>query len=364
MQDDILRYSCQMALPDFTSDIQHKLSASRVLIVGVGGLGCPTAQYLTSTGVGTIGIADYDVVSISNLHRQILYSPSEAGQPKALVACAQLRKQNPSINIVPHEIEITSANILDILDNYEIVVDCTDNFNTRYLLNDACVLNDKPLVYGAIYQYEGQVGVWNVNYGDGSRSPNYRDLFPSVNPSEIPNCSEGGVIPTIAGMIGCLQANEVIKIVTGIGDLLAGKILIFDALTCTSRIVNLGHTSQVTINSLEPTEKASTISVSQLSELQADSLFQLIDVRTTEEREKFNIGGQHIPLDSLENEYSKITITNPVVVYCASGRRSAEAVKILSRLMPLGKIMSLKGGMKAWQDMTYGRADTHISPSS
>ena len=360
----MMRYSCQMALPDFTTKTQQKLTDARVLIVGAGGLGCPASQYLASSGIGTIGIADYDIVSISNLHRQILYSPSEAGQPKALVACEHLRKQNPLIHIIAHNFEITSSNILDLLDNYDIVVDCTDNFNTRYLLNDACALKDKPLVYGAIYQYEGQVAVWNLKCEDGKRTPNYRDLFPQIDSSEIPNCSEGGVIPTIAGIVGCMQANEVIKFITGNGDLLAGKIFILDALTGVSRIINIGDTSKVKITELEKPEVVNNISASEFNQLQTNSIVQLIDVRSAEERAKFNIGGQHIPLELLESEHDTINISKPVVVYCASGRRSAEAVKILSRLYPEGTFMSLKGGTKAWQEMVHGWAETHISPSS
>ncbi len=161
------------------------------MIIGAGGLGCPAAQYLTAAGVGKIGIADFDVVSVSNLHRQVLYTPKDIGQKKALLACNKLGVQNPGIELVPHDIMITSANVIDIISGYDIVVDGTDNFDTRYLINDACVIAGKPVVYGAIYQFEGQAAVWNVANTDGSRSPNYRDLFPKVNAAQIPNCADG-----------------------------------------------------------------------------------------------------------------------------------------------------------------------------
>ena len=195
-----------MALPGFEEKTQQLLQDAHVLIVGAGGLGCPTAQYLTSTGVGTIGIADPDIVSLGNLHRQILYTPDDVGKKKTEVACYRLQLQNPTVKLVAHDLSINPENVFEIIREYDIVVDCTDNFESRYLLNDACVISGKPLVYGAIYQYEGQVAVWNVKGLDGM-SPNYRDVFPSVDPTQVPNCSEGGVLPTIAGIIGCLQAN-------------------------------------------------------------------------------------------------------------------------------------------------------------
>src|SRR5437764_9525015 len=196
MVEDLSRYSCQMALPDFGRSVQEKLKNSKVLIVGLGGLGCPAAQYLTAAGIGTIGLADHDTISISNLHRQILYNESEVGLKKTAVAIKRLICQNSGIIFNDHPVKVHSENVLEIVKEYDIIIDATDNFETRYLLNDACVLSGKPLVYGAIYQYEGQMAVWNLKNEDGTFSPNYRDLFPDVNPSQIPNCSEGGVIPT------------------------------------------------------------------------------------------------------------------------------------------------------------------------
>ncbi|MGZ3777964.1 MAG: HesA/MoeB/ThiF family protein, partial [Mucilaginibacter sp.] len=197
MDADWTRYSCQIALPGFGEAAQQLLQHAKVLVVGAGGLGCPALQYLAAAGVGTIGVADYDTVSVSNLHRQILYHPSDAGQKKAIIACERLQLQNPGIKIIPLDIKITSDNVMNIIRQYDIVVDGTDNFETRYLLNDAVVLSGKPLIYGAIYQYEGQMAVWNVKNNDGTFSPNYRDLYPEVNAAQIPDCAEGGVIPTL-----------------------------------------------------------------------------------------------------------------------------------------------------------------------
>ncbi|MEO6149005.1 MAG: HesA/MoeB/ThiF family protein, partial [Mucilaginibacter sp.] len=237
MNNDLLRYSCQMALPGFGEASQLLLKQARVLVVGIGGLGCPVAQYLTAAGVGILGLADFDHVSVSNLHRQVLFGPEDIGQNKAKVACMRLHTQNPGILLMPYE-KITAQNVLDILEQYDIIVDCSDNFDTRYLLNDACVLSGKPLVYGAIYQFDGQVAVWNIpNKSGGSYTPNYRDLYPEVNVSQIPNCTEGGVIPTLAGIIGCLQANEVLKYITKTGELLAGKVLLFDAQNMQTRLI-------------------------------------------------------------------------------------------------------------------------------
>jgi adenylyltransferase/sulfurtransferase len=350
MNNDFLRYSCQMLLPGFSEAMQQKLQQSKVLVVGAGGLGCPASQYLTAAGVGTIGLADFDVISVSNLHRQILYNAEETGKPKVEVACMKLSRQNPGINIIPHQLKITSENVMKLLQAYDVVVDGTDNFETRYLLNDACVLLGKPLVYGGIYQFEGQVAVWNAENEDGSRSPNYRDLFPSVDASAVPNCAEGGVIPTIAGMIGCMQANEVLKLLTGTGEVLAGKILILNALTLQSRIIKTGRTSRVTIQSVIPTVEIPVIDARELKKLINDGGCELIDVRNDDERAAFDIGGKHIPLAVLKDALPHPNGNKPVIFYCASGKRSAEAVKMVKEKYPAGNVFSLKGGMKAWRE--------------
>jgi molybdopterin/thiamine biosynthesis adenylyltransferase len=264
MHPDWLRYSCQIALPGFNEAAQQQLQQAKVLVVGAGGLGCPSAQYLAASGIGTLGIADFDMISVSNLHRQVLYNPDEVGLLKAEVACNRLQKQNPGIKLVPHTIKITSANVMQIIEGYDIIVDGTDNFETRYLLNDAAVITNKPVVYGAIYQYEGQVAVWNVLNADGSHSPNYRDLFPQVDATQIPNCAEGGVIPTLAGIIGCMQANEVIKCITKTDELLAGKVLVFDAQTMQSRVIKIGKTTKTNITEIQQTADILTITAADL----------------------------------------------------------------------------------------------------
>jgi sulfur-carrier protein adenylyltransferase/sulfurtransferase len=348
MQQEFLRYTCQIALPGFSEATQQQLQNAKVLIVGAGGLGCPAAQYLAASGVGTIGIADFDVVSISNLHRQILYTPTEVGLKKVQIACKKLQQQNPGIKLVAYDVKITSKNVLEIIDEYDIVLDGTDNFDTRYLLNDACVLKGKPLVYGAIYQYEGQVAVWNIQNTDGTRTPNYRDLFPGVNSTEIPNCAEGGVIPTLAGIIGCMQANEVIKYLTKTGELLAGKVLIFDAQTMQSRVIKIGSVTKTTITALQETVEIQTISKPNLQKAIVDETVQLIDVRAPEERAAFDIGGTNIPLSILQNDGIDVRLDKPIVFYCASGKRSIEAAKIIKKKYPEAEVMSLEGGTKAW----------------
>lgn len=337
------RYSCQVALPGFDAAAQQKLANAKVLVVGAGGLGCPALQYLVSTGVGTVGIADYDVVSEKNLHRQILYTSADVSMKKAEVAKERLQAQNPEVNIVVHDVKVGYNNVLRLLDSYDIVADCTDNFETRYLLNDAAVLSGKPLVYGAIYQYEGQAALWNIPTDDGKRSANYRDLYPDVNAAAIPNCAEGGVIPTIAGIVGCVQANEIIKYITGTGELLTSKLLVIDAQTMQSRVMKLAKHTRTRITSLPEEESVAEILFAEI--LQSPDEYLLIDVRTFEEREQYNIGGLHIPF----NEISQASIdgTKPVVCYCASGKRSAAAANLLQKRFPELVIYSLAGGVNA-----------------
>ena len=349
MSEDFARYSCQIALPGFSESAQQLLQQAKVLVVGAGGLGCPSAQYLAAAGVGTLGIADFDTISTSNLHRQVLYTPEDAGLSKVLVACERLQKQNPDIKLIPHQLKITSDNVMELLKQYDIVVDGTDNFETRYLLNDAAVLLGKPLVYGAIYQFEGQVAVWNVKNTDDTYSPNYRDLFPEVDPTQIPNCAEGGVIPTLAGIIGCMQANEVIKYITKTGELLAGKILMVDAQTLQSRIIKIGSVSRVKIKQLMQTEEIPLISASELKKGLEENRFELIDVRSDRERDAYDIGGKHIPLIELEDHLDYFAGNGEKVFYCATGKRSADAVKVVKHKYPDAGVYSLDGGLGEWE---------------
>ena len=348
MHSDLVRYSCQVNLPGFGENGQQALRKASVLIVGAGGLGCPAAQYLASAGVGTLGIADFDKVSISNLHRQILYTPNDVNSLKAEVACLRLQQQNHDIKLIPHIAKITSGNVLQVFDNYDIIIDCTDSFETRYLLNDAAVLSGKPIVYGAIYQYEGQVAVWNVNNTDGTYTPNYRDLFPQVDATQVPNCSVGGVIPTLAGIIGCMQANEVIKYLTNTGELLAGKVLVFDAQSMQSRIIKLGMLTKTSIKALVQTKNILTITAADTKAGLANHILELVDVRTDQERDEFNIGGMHFELDEVEDNLDEFEPGKTYVFYCSSGKRSGEAVKLLQQKLPAVKAYSLEGGLGNW----------------
>lgn len=347
---ELSRYSCQVALPGFGQQAQQRLQQAKVLIVGMGGLGCPAAQYLAASGIGTLGLADDDTISTSNLHRQILYTPADAGLKKVAVAVERLQLQNPDINIIAHAVKVTVDNVLPLFEQYDIIIDGTDNFETRYLLNDAAVLSGKPLIYGAIYQFEGQVAVWNVLNTDGSRSPNYRDLYPQVDATQVPNCAEGGVIPTLAGMIGCMQANEAIKYITQTGDLLAGKILVLDTQTMQSRVIRIGTVTKTNITHLPTTTFAETISVTDLKAGLKAGTIELIDIRGSEEHEDFNIGGRHIPSYKLERSLTNLNTTKTIVLYCTIGKRSADAVKKLKETNPGMKVASLEGGLKVWVD--------------
>jgi len=354
---ETLRYSCQLALPGFSEAKQQLLQQAKVLIVGAGGLGCPAAQYLAAAGVGTLGIADDDTIAVSNLHRQILYTHAEVGKKKALIAAQKLQEQNPLIKIIPVDERVTADNAIELIQQYDIVVDGSDNFDTRYLLNDACVLLNKPVVYGAIYQYEGQVAVWNILNDDGTRTPNYRDVFPEVDASQIPNCAEGGVIPTLAGIIGCIQANEVMKYITQTGELLTGKILILDAKNLQSRIIKLAHATRTHVKQLPETPVVATISAEELKKDLGKNVYELVDIRSDEERMQFNIGGKHIPLPTLNENSNEFSSRKPIVFYCASGKRSAEAVKLIKKKDPDANVFSLEGGLKAWMEALAGIAE-------
>jgi adenylyltransferase/sulfurtransferase len=293
---------------------------------------------MAAAGVGTLGIADGDVIAEANLHRQILYTKNEVGQKKIAVAQARLQAQNPQIEIVKHDVSVDAGNVMALIEQYDIVVDCTDNFETRYLLNDACVLTGKPLVYGAVYQYEGQVAVWNMVNTDSTHTPNYRDLFPEVNAAVVPDCAVGGVLPTLTGMIGAMQANEVIKYITGTGELLAGKLLLLDVQTMHSRVVTIGNVTKTDITELQTSVAVPVIGIEEW-EKNKDN-YTLIDVRTREEHAAGNIGGVNIPLAEIAD--AEIDLSKPVVCYCASGRRSKEAVRIIKKRYKYSQVFSLQ----------------------
>src|SRR6478609_645053 len=239
-KEESLRYSRHFVLPGFSQEAQLKLKNSKVTVIGAGGLGCPVLQYLTAAGIGTITILDFDVINVSNLQRQILYTVNDIGKNKSEVAASRLSQLNPNVKFHIHKCQIDSTNALALLKNQDLVIDCTDNFPTRYLLNDACVLLNIPLIYGSIFRYEGQVCVFNFN-----GSPNYRDLYPSPpEPGSVPDCEEGGVLGVLPGIIGSLQCNEAIKVLTGLGQTLAGKLLLYDSLTSDMTIVSIPNHGQ------------------------------------------------------------------------------------------------------------------------
>jgi adenylyltransferase/sulfurtransferase len=349
MSDPFTRYHCQMVLPGFGESTQERLKKGRVLIVGVGGLGCPSAQYLASAGIGRIGLADDDLVSERNLHRQILFSPDDVGLPKVEVAAGKLRAQNPDIEIIPYKIRVTSSNVMELIRDFDLVIEGTDNFETKYLLNDACVIAGKPLVYGAIYQYEGQMAIWNVLQQDGSFSPNYRDVFPDAESAEVPDCSDGGVIPTLAGIVGCMQANEAIKFLSGSDAVLVGKLWMIDLQQGITRAIKLKKSSAVKIDTLTGT--IPTIDIRDLRNMHA---YQLIDVRGRGEHEAFNIGGCNIPLDELGNRLEDLAVGGPIICYCSSGKRSVTAARMILKKCPDACVYSLSRGIAEVREATRG----------
>lgn len=339
-----------MKLPGFNKECQSLLLNAKVLIVGAGGLGCPAAQYLVAAGIGVVALADHDVVAERNLHRQILYTPADVGFSKVTIACKKLALQNPGVSVVPIQEKVNNDNVMDILKPYDIIIDATDNFEAKYLLNDACFLLDKPLVYGAIYQYEGHVSVWNVKNEDNTRSVNYRDLYPEINAASIPDCADGGVLPTLAAIIGSLQATEVLKYLIKKGELLKGRLLVIDILDYRMHVIKLGNETKTKITHLEDWSEVPTISAIDLRQKLSNGNIRIIDVRDTKEHLSFNLGGEQVPLKELDS-YNLENQQEILVFYCASGKRSAAAVKLVKRKFPRLDVYSLEGGIEAWKQL-------------
>ena len=340
------RYARHIILPEIGLEGQQKLKQAKVLVVGAGGLGCPVLQYLTAAGVGTLGIIDFDTVDESNLQRQVLYSTEDIGKHKAAIAKEKLEKQNPYINLVSHVAHLTSANALEIISQYDIVVDGSDNFATRYLVNDACVILNKVLVFGSIFKFEGQVSVFNYKGG-----ATYRCLYPEPPvEGDVPNCAEIGVLGVLPGIVGTLQATEVIKIITGIGEVLSGKLLTLDALTMQFNTFTITvNTKNKKIDKLIDYDSfcgtVKEISVEELKQkIKSKEDFQLIDVREPKEYQLKNIGGILIPLNELEKNLDKISREKEIVVYCASGVRSKKAMTILNK-NDFNNVFNLKNGL-------------------
>ncbi len=352
-----LRYKRHLQLPGFDENSQLALKKSTVLVVGAGGLGCPILLYLAAAGIGKIGIVDFDIIEIENLHRQILFDESDVGRPKAIVAGEKIKKLHPYVNIEVFNKAIDYENVTSIISDYDVIVDGSDNFATRYLLNDACVIMDKPYIYGAVFQYEGQVSSFNVLL-DNKRSCNYRNIYPE--PPEtgvIPSCAEGGVLGVLPGIIGSVQAMEVIKLITGLGELIVNSTWIFDALSMDSYKIYITDPIPFLINEIIPIQNyciPSVINEIEYSEQWEQNLnnFQLIDVRTEEERRRKNIGGIHIPLSEIKEEYHKIIFNEKeVLFYCQTGRRSRQAAQIFQQLTDgKKKVYSLKGGLEGFKN--------------
>ena len=347
------RYSRHIVLEEIGPAGQEKISSARVLVVGAGGLGCPALQYLTAAGIGMIGIIDFDVVEESNLQRQVLFGTSSLGMNKALAAKNRLEDLNPTIAIVAYPEKLTPNNALALFENYDIIVDGTDNFATRYLINDAAIITNKPVVYGAIYKFEGQVSVFNYQNG-----PSYRCLFPEP-PKEgsVANCSEVGVLGVLPGIIGSMQANEVIKIVLGLKDVLSGKLLCYN--TKTSETVKI-----VIAKSQAEIEKVlvrkddfqdynfEAFCRTRVSEITVEEALQLencqfIDVRELEEGPTIElVNCIQIPLNELENSWQRIDLAKNKILFCQTGIRSKTAVEILQKNNQIN-CYSLKGGALA-----------------
>ena len=344
-------YSSHQKLSLISAIGQQQLQQAKVLMIGAGGLGCPCLQILAGAGIGTIGIADYDRISISNLHRQYLYNYADAGKLKTTIATERLSAYNPFIIIQTHDLLVEESNILELLSAYDLIIDGTDNFASRYLINDACVLLDKPLVYGAIHQSEGHVTVFNYHNG-----PTLRCLFPKDENESIASCAEIGAYNVITNIIGTLMANEAIKVILQHPDVLAGKLNQVDILsgkTFQIRYQEVEGSRQKSIERFSGLSNIKTVSVADLKEkLNSNESFYLIDVREETEHADFNIGGTNIPLQNLMSQLNfEFAATDEIIFYCQKGTRSKQAAEYLFT-KGFKNAVSLQGGMDLWQKIT------------
>jgi sulfur-carrier protein adenylyltransferase/sulfurtransferase len=365
--DEILRYSRHLIMPEVGMDGQQKLKAARVLCIGAGGLGSPLALYLAAAGVGTMGIVDFDVVDYTNLQRQIIHTTADVGRPKLDSAAEKLKAINPFLNLKTFNTRLSSDNALELFRDFDIVADGTDNFPTRYLVNDACVLTGKPNVYGSIFRFEGQASVFATKNG-----PCYRCLYPEPPPPGlVPSCAEGGVLGILPGLVGVMQATEAIKLILGAGEPLIGRLLLIDALGMKFRELKLRKNPDCPACGTHPTitklidynefcgirgeEKPVETGVPQMQveELKRrldarDDLF-VLDVREPHEYQICNIGGYLIPLGDLPKRVSELDSSKEIVAHCRSGVRSGKAADFL-RQAGFKKVHNLAGGILAWAD--------------
>ncbi|REL38856.1 molybdenum cofactor biosynthesis protein MoeB [Rhodohalobacter sp. SW132] len=362
--DELRHYSRQMAMPQFGGEGQKKLKRAKVAVIGAGGLGAPVLQYLSAAGVGTIGIFDFDVIEESNLHRQVLFNTEDIGKSKARVASKRLEKLNPHINIIANQVRITPENVINQFRLYDLIVDGSDNFQTRYIVNDAALLLDLPLVYGSIYRFEGQITVFNYVDEEKKRGPDLRDLYPKPpDTGFIPDCSTAGVLGVLPGVIGSIQATEAIKILADIGDVLSGKLLVMDLLNIDTQMITFAQPAQKrTIDRPAIEERLKSyrndydaprgVSAQTVSDwINSSEKINLVDVRSPEEHERFNIGGTLIPLDEIELRSNEINTETKTVIYCKSGQRSAEAIRRLSDHKETDLLYNLDGGVDSWRDL-------------
>ena len=350
-KEELQRYSRHLLMEEFGLEAQLKLKAAKVLVVGAGGLGCPCLLYLAAAGVGFLGIADDDVVSFSNLQRQVLFSTEDVGKPKAETAKSHLLNNNPLIRIQTHS-RITRDNVFEIISYYNLVIDGSDNFSTRYLLNDACVITGKPYIYGALFKFEGQVSTFN--YQDG---PTYRCLYPDTPaPGEVPACGEAGVLGVLPGIIGTWQATEAIKVITGVGEPLSGKLLIMNLLTNDFNTLRFkANPTNKEIRELNFYDEVCSTDSQELDaatflEWQETKDLQLIDVREEYEFERYNIGGDNFPLSELEERIAEINFERHTVVICQTGKRSKDAIELMKKSSSSLNIFHLKGGILGLED--------------
>lgn len=348
-EKEILRYSRHIRLSEVGYEGQAKLKSASVLVIGAGGLGCPVLQYLVAAGVGKIGVIDNDVVDISNLQRQVLFSEEDIDKPKPIVAVEKLKKQNTEIEFKAYFERLTTKNIFKVIEKYNIVVDCSDNFPTRYLINDACVISNKILVYGAIDKFDGQVTVFNYNYG-----PTLRCLSPEQPSSlESPSCAEVGVIGVIPGIIGAFQANEVIKIILGIGDILSGKLLLFDALNYSTNIISFSKQNSSVVKELgnyndfclSEEENVKKISQAEFQKLVQDKDILIIDVRYPDEAMEFDFKSLKIPIYEIENKLNLIPKDKKVIFVCDYEIKSIMAANFLMNKYGYTTVYSLENGL-------------------
>jgi adenylyltransferase/sulfurtransferase len=364
--DEIRRYSRHLIIPDVAMSGQKRLKNAKVLTVGAGGLGSPTLMYLAAAGVGTLGVIDYDTVDESNLQRQIIHGQSDIGRSKAESARDAIHEINPLIDVRLHQERLDSSNVMSIFAGYDLIVDGTDNFATRYLVNDACVLLGKPYVWGSIYRFDGQASVFWAEYG-----PCYRCLYPEPPPpGMVPSCAEGGVLGVLCASIGSIQTTEAIKLLAGIGDPLVGRLMIYDALEMTYRTVNVRKDPECPLCGKNPTitelidydafcgvisdeaQQAaadSTITAGELAEMASrDEKFLLVDVREPAEWEIVRIPGSVlIPKGELPSRLSELPQNAPVVLYCKTGVRSAESLALLKGA-GFASAVHVQGGVTAW----------------